>query len=134
MINKFLYFWGFITISIIIQILYIFYDSINIIYLRIYEIIFTITILFSILLFLKFRKKIIKTQFVNSHTNEVYLTKFKTDNFLSLYTKHIIYGFYSYYKDPINMFFLFISINNKTKYNTFHIWINNIINIILLLL
>ena len=37
--------------------------------------------------------------------NSVYLTKFKIDSKI-IYAIHTMYGFYSYYKDPINLFFL----------------------------
>lgn len=119
MINKFLYFWGFITITIFSQMLFIFFDSINIIYIHIYEIISTLILLIFTMLFLKFRQKSISKKLNSSQTNEVFLTKFKTDNFYKLYIKHTLYGFYLYYKDPINMFFLLVSISQILLYHDF---------------
>ncbi len=134
MINKFLYFWVFITFTIILQMMYIFYDSINIIYLRMYEIIFTLIILFSSFLFFKFQQKLITKVSNISQTNEVYLTKFRTDNFLQLYTKHTLYGFYLYYKDPINMFFLLVSFSQILLYQDFRSLVPLVIFSILALL
>lgn len=45
---------------------------------------------------------------VLSSDNSVYLTKFKLSGSI-IYLMHVLYGLYSYYRDPINMFFLTIA-------------------------
>ena len=50
--------------------------------------------------------------------NAVYLTRFKKDG-MPLYVAHLFYSLFSYYSDPINLFFLVVALGQVYMFNDY---------------